>query len=347
MKRMREPSERKSKKKTQKLGEPSVSRPPVPLVSSSPCKFQPYESPTLHIRQLYFSLPQPSPIYTDSEPTTSTTNPFETHTSNPPSPPLQHFNLTTTTLPIFEALLFNEPISRPSSTLSSQSYYNISSDSDQPEASDPQSPTLAQLQAHSISTQNPSKPETSIHSPYEHPTIPPSEPHTETPSKNLVTQTSDPPIETILTPPEPILPTVEPKPTFPTLEEAIALFVEEAGERLQARLAREEKERARREAKEKARLEEEEKARREAAEKDPAEVVAAAEAEAKAKPDAEEAARIAAEEASKAKETALTQGESSHSIFAPLLLKALKELQKEQQIVRARLDQQDSVKSNI
>lgn len=64
MKRMREPSERKSKKKTQKLGEPFVSRPPVPLVSSSPSNSQPYESHTLHLRQLSSSLPQPSLIYT-------------------------------------------------------------------------------------------------------------------------------------------------------------------------------------------------------------------------------------------------------------------------------------------
>ena len=104
MKRMRDPSERKSKKKIQKLGEPSISRPLVPLVSSScPRKSQPSESPTLHLWQLSSSLPQPSQIYTHFEPTTSTTNPSETHTSNPPSPPLQKFNLTTTTLLISEA----------------------------------------------------------------------------------------------------------------------------------------------------------------------------------------------------------------------------------------------------
>lgn len=132
MKRMREPSERKSKNKSQKLGEPSVSRPPVALVSSfSPSKSQPSDSPTLHLRKLSSSLPQPSPIYIHSKPTTSTTNPYETPTSNPPSPPLQKFNLTTTTLPISEAQLFNEPISSPSSTPLSPPYYNISSDSNQ------------------------------------------------------------------------------------------------------------------------------------------------------------------------------------------------------------------------
>ncbi|XP_050908053.1 eukaryotic translation initiation factor 4 gamma-like [Lathyrus oleraceus] len=120
-------------------------------------------------------------------------------------------------------------------------------------------------------------------------------------------------------------------------------FIREAGERLHARMSREAEERARREAEEKARLEEEEKVRREAAEK----ATVAAEAEAKAKADAEEVVRIAAEEAAKAKDTALTQGESSHFDFAPLVLKTLEELQKEQQIVRARLDQLDSIFSNI
>ena len=145
MKRMREPSERKSKKKTQKLGEPFVSRPPVPLVSSSPSNSQPYESPTLHLRQLSSSLHQPSLIYTHSEPTTSFSNPSEPHNSNPPSPPLQPFNLTTTTLPVSKDLLLNEPISPPSSTPSSPPYYDISSDSDHPETTNPPSPTLAQL----------------------------------------------------------------------------------------------------------------------------------------------------------------------------------------------------------
>ncbi|XP_050909815.1 extensin-like [Lathyrus oleraceus] len=190
MKRMREPSERKSKKKSQKLGEPSVSRPLVPLISSSsPSKSQPSDSHTLHLRQLSSSLPQPSPIYTHFEPTTSST---------PSSPP----------------------------------YYNISSDSDQSEPSDPQSPTLAQLQAHAISTQNPSELETTIPSPSEHPTTPPSEPHTETPSENPVTQSSDPPTETIPTPPAPISPTFEPEPTFPTLEEAVALFAKSSMENI-------------------------------------------------------------------------------------------------------------------
>ncbi|XP_050919294.1 eukaryotic translation initiation factor 4 gamma-like [Lathyrus oleraceus] len=112
-------------------------------------------------------------------------------------------------------------------------------------------------------------------------------------------------------------------------------FIREAGERLQDRLVREAEERARREAEEKARLEEKEIAR-EATEKAIAEAAAAAEAEAKAKPDAEEAAHIAVEEAAEA-----------NFDFAPLVLKTLEELQKEQHIMQARLDQQDSVNSNI
>ncbi|XP_050914948.1 uncharacterized protein LOC127129881 [Lathyrus oleraceus] len=117
-------------------------------------------------------------------------------------------------------------------------------------------------------------------------------------------------------------------------------FIRDTGERLQTRFAREEEEKARREAEEKARVEEEQRVR-EVAEK------VVAEAEAKAKADAEEAAHIAAEEAAKASTDALTQGEQSTSSFAPLVLKTLEELQKEQQIVRAILDHQDSVNNNI
>lgn len=123
-------------------------------------------------------------------------------------------------------------------------------------------------------------------------------------------------------------------------------FIREAGEGLQACLAREVEEKGHREAEEKARLEEEEKAR-EAAEKAAVEDATAAEAEVKAKADAEEVAHIVAEEVVKARDAALTQGESSYSEFTPLELKNLEELHKEQHIVRARLDQQDYVNSNI
>lgn len=109
-------------------------------------------------------------------------------------------------------------------------------------------------------------------------------------------------------------------------------FIRDAGERLQARLVREAKEKARREAKEKVRLEEEQRVR-EAAEKADVEVVAAtaaaAEVEAKAKADAEEATCVAAEKVAKATTDALTQGEQSNAGFTPLVLTTLEELQKE------------------
>ncbi|XP_050895579.1 uncharacterized protein LOC127102220 [Lathyrus oleraceus] len=123
-------------------------------------------------------------------------------------------------------------------------------------------------------------------------------------------------------------------------------FVRDTGVRLHAHLVREAEEKARKEAEEKALLEEE-KRLREAKEKVVVAAAAAAEATEKAKADAEEAARIAAEEAAKASANALTQGEQSNFDFAPLVLKTLEELQKEQQVVRARLVHQDSVNNNI
>ncbi|XP_050909246.1 proline-rich receptor-like protein kinase PERK12 [Lathyrus oleraceus] len=240
---MRKPSERKSKKKTLKLGEPFETRPPVPLVSSTSSKLVPSNT-LLHsnLKQLSSSLPQPSSTYTNYEPITSTSNPSEPHNSNPPSPPLQPFNLTTTTLPVSKALLFNAPISPPSSTPSSTPYYDISSDSDQPEPTDPPSLTLAQLQANILSNQNPFEPETAIPSPSEHPTTPQSEPQpistyelpTEPPSEDPITQTSNSPTETNPTPPETILPASDPEPTFPTLEAAVALFSESLAEKLRS-----------------------------------------------------------------------------------------------------------------
>ncbi|XP_050896692.1 uncharacterized protein LOC127103483 [Lathyrus oleraceus] len=126
-------------------------------------------------------------------------------------------------------------------------------------------------------------------------------------------------------------------------------FIKDAGIRLQERLAREAEERERKEAEEKVRQEELQRIR-EAEAKAVVDVVAAAaaaEAEEKAKVDAEEAARITEEAAAKANADALTQGEHSNFGFVPLVLKTLEELQKEQQVVRARLDQQDSVNINI
>lgn len=233
MKRKREPSKKMKKAKRSKLGKPSVSRPHVPLVPSSlPSKSQSYDSSALHLRQLSSSLPQPSSIYTHYEPTTSPINPSGTPTSNPPSPPLQKFNLTTTTLPISKAQLSNEPISPPSSTPSSPPYYTISSEYGQP---DPQSLTLAQLQARALSTQNPpSEPETNIPSPSEQPPTPPSEPHIKNPSENPITRQSEPPTKTIPTSPALTSPTFEPEPTFPTLEEAVTLFAESSVEKIKS-----------------------------------------------------------------------------------------------------------------
>lgn len=102
-------------------------------------------------------------------------------------------------------------------------------------------------------------------------------------------------------------------------------YIREAKERLKARLAREDEEKACQEAREKARLEAEEQARKEAEAKV---VVEAAAAEAKAKAGAEEATHIAAEEAAKAKEVSVTQGESSNYDLVSRVLKTLEELLK-------------------
>lgn len=46
-------------------------------------------------------------------------------------------------------------------------------------------------------------------------------------------------------------------------------------------------------------------------------------------------------------EVSLTRGDSSTTDLSPLVIKTLKELQREQQLVRARLEKQDQVNSNI
>lgn len=124
-------------------------------------------------------------------------------------------------------------------------------------------------------------------------------------------------------------------------------YIKDTEERLEARMVKEAEEKALKEAEEKARLEAEEQERKEAEEKVVAEAVAAIEVEAKAKAGAKEEAHIVEEEATKGTEVTLTQDESSNSNLAPLVLKTLEELRKEQQLVRPRLDQQDSVNSNI
>ncbi|XP_050908613.1 uncharacterized protein LOC127122292 [Lathyrus oleraceus] len=380
MKRMRDPFENSMKAKKARLGESTGSRPPAPL-TGSPSKSIPL-SRSVKIKPIASSLPQTTPVYTSSE-----TPPLTTRTSNLP---LLKFNLATTTLPVFEAKMLNETTS-PSSSSSPQSppYYVLSSDN---EPSDPQSPTLAQLQARALASQQPShsKPEPEITSPPpEHPNPttskqpqtpphaqqqnpPPEQPiHSPSEPNSQPKQTTPPPsaIPTPQTsvasitptlnlgdtnPPSPSSPTssTEPEIAFPTFEEAIKVFakssvekIKDAGIRLQDCLARKAKEHARKEAEEKVHLEEEQRIR-EAEEKVSTEV-AAAEAKAKAKAEAEEAACVAIEEAAKAKADALTQGEHSNSGFSPLVLKTLEELQNEQQVARARLDQQDSVNINI
>ncbi|XP_050878810.1 proline-rich receptor-like protein kinase PERK2 [Lathyrus oleraceus] len=156
MKRMREPSEKSKKAKKAKLGETSASRPPVPLIDS-PSKSLPPPSRFVNLKQLTSSLPQTTPIYTQSETPPSTTKPSDTPTSNPQSHSFQKFNLSTTTLPVSIAEMLNEPISPISSTPSSPPYYVLSSDS---EPSDPQSPTLAQIQARALASQPQPEPET-------------------------------------------------------------------------------------------------------------------------------------------------------------------------------------------
>lgn len=83
-----------------------------------------------------------------------------------------------------------------------------------------------------------------------------------------------------------------------------------------------------------------EKAAKEAAEKEAAE---AAEKE-KAEKEAEVAQKT---ESEKSVEVALTQGESSTTDLASLVIRTLEELQKEQQMVRTRIDKQDQVNNSI
>lgn len=115
-----------------------------------------------------------------------------------------------------------------------------------------------------------------------------------------------------------------------------------AKERLEARLFKEAEEKTLKETEEKARLEAEEQARKEAEEKASVEAAAA-----EAKADAKKEKHIVAEDVAESTEVALTRGESSTSGIAPLVLQKLEELQKEQQLMRDRLDKQDSVNSSI
>ncbi|XP_050909403.1 eukaryotic translation initiation factor 4 gamma-like [Lathyrus oleraceus] len=363
MKRPQEPSEKAKQAKKAKLGEYFGSRPPVPLTGSSGKSVS--LPPSVQVKPVASSIPQPTPIYTNSKTPPSTTRP-----SNQPS---QKFNLATTSLPISEAERLNKTTS-PSSSSSPKSppYYTLSSDT---EPSDPHSPTLAQLQTRALASQLPTQsiPEPEVtSSPTEDPNTttsdpPPSEPiHAETQPPNSeippLNRSTEPQTPTLnLSPPTSPPQASEPENTLLTLEEAIKVFAEASVDkglseqvhndfiknveiRLQEHLAREAEERAHKEAEEKGKQEELQRLK-EAEAKALAEVAAAAEAEATTKAAAEEAARLAEESAARVEHDALTQGESS--TFVPLVLKTLEELQKEQQEVRARLDQQDSVNINI
>ncbi|XP_050916309.1 uncharacterized protein LOC127131430 [Lathyrus oleraceus] len=120
MKRMRAPSEKSKKAKKAKLGETSGPRPPVPL-ADSPSKSLP-PSRSVKLKPIASSLPETTPIYTQSE-----TPPSTTRSSNLTS---LKFNLATTTLPVSEAERLNGTTSPSSSTPSSPPYYILSSDNE-------------------------------------------------------------------------------------------------------------------------------------------------------------------------------------------------------------------------
>ncbi|XP_050918799.1 proline-rich receptor-like protein kinase PERK2 [Lathyrus oleraceus] len=304
-------------------------------MAGSPSKYAPL-SHSVKIKPLASSLPQTTPIYT-----TSKTPPSTTRTSNSPS---LKFNLATTTLPVSEAEMLNETTS-PSSSPYPQSplYYILSSDN---EPSDPQSPTLAQLQARALASQQPShsEPEPEVTSPppkHQNPTIseqpqtpppaqqpnpPPEQPINSEPQLTHSPSEPNPQPEQITQSPSAIptpttfvasiTPTLNlsalnsPSPSSPasaTKPETTLPTLEEAIYVFAESSI--------------------EKVKSLTINSGISDDPSAAEAIAKAK--AKEATRIAAEEAAKAKTDPLTQGEDSNSGFFPLVLKILEELQKE------------------
>jgi hypothetical protein len=215
MKHQRGPSEKLIQVKKARLGESSGSRPPAPLHEPSGKPVSP--APSAQTQQTASAIPQPTPIYTQSE-----TSPSTTRTSQQPS---QKFNLATTTLPLSEAEKLNETTSSSSSP-ESPSYFIISSDT---EFSDPSSPTLAQLQTQTLASQQPQQtpPEPEV-------TSPPAEQPNPTPSdiqpSDLNTSDTPPPNTSAepqtlnLSPPTSSPLPSEPQNSLPTLEEAIMLF---------------------------------------------------------------------------------------------------------------------------
>ncbi|XP_050897317.1 extensin-like [Lathyrus oleraceus] len=219
MKRPRGPSEKAKQAKKARLGESSRSRPPAPLPGPSGKSVS--LAPSVQTHNIASSFPQPTLIYTNSE-----TPPSTTRTSHQPS---QKFNLATTTLPLSDAEMLNETTSpSSSSSLESPPYYTISSDT---EHSDPSSPTLAQLQAQTLASQQPTQttPEPEVTSPpREQPNPTPSDPQPSEPNNSDThppNTSAEPQTPTLnLSPPTYPPSPSEPENTLPTLEEAIVLF---------------------------------------------------------------------------------------------------------------------------
>ncbi|XP_050876845.1 extensin-like [Lathyrus oleraceus] len=217
MKHPRGPSEKARQAKKARLGDSSGSRPPAPLHGPSGKSVS--LAPSAQTHPIASSIPQPTPIYTHSE-----TPPSTTKTSHQPS---QKFNLATTTLPLSDAEMLNETTSSSSSRITP--YFNISSDT---EHFDPSSPTLAQLQAQTLVSQQPTQttPEPEV-------TSPPAEQPNPTRSDLQPSETNNSDIHPPNTSAEPQTPTLnlsppnsppppsEPENTLPTLEEAKMLFV--------------------------------------------------------------------------------------------------------------------------
>ncbi|XP_050889438.1 extensin-like [Lathyrus oleraceus] len=165
MRHKRGPSEKTTQAKKARLRESSGSRPPAPL--HEPSSKSVSLAPSALTQSIASYIPQPTPIYTQSETPSSTTR-----TSHPPS---QKFNLATTTLPLSEAERLNETTSSSSSP-ESPPYFTISSDT---KPSDPSYPTLAQLQNQTLVSpqpqQSPPQPEATS-PPAEQPNPTPSDP---------------------------------------------------------------------------------------------------------------------------------------------------------------------------
>ncbi|XP_050919527.1 vegetative cell wall protein gp1-like [Lathyrus oleraceus] len=231
---------RKTSSKKEKLGETSGSRPPVPLTDSPskslpPCRF-------VNLKQIASSLPQTTHIYTQYENPPSTIKPSNTPTSNPTSSPLEKFNHSTTTLPVSIAEMLNKTTSPSSSTPSSPPYYVLSSDSEPSDPPIPYTSLTSEATTPPPEQQNPPPSEQPQTPPSEQPQIPPpeqpantpSEQPTTPPSEKVIIPTSPTPADTAQTPPTSPSPNPEPEPAFPTLEEAITLFVESLVEKIKS-----------------------------------------------------------------------------------------------------------------